>query len=99
LLKVETLHEHLISKTSNSNIENFIKDLPMTISTQTTKALVQDKFKIAESQFYYLYRKVKNAKRSFQDLMKELNSKNYEIRTDPYYENMNELPSLMIIVT
>ena len=44
---MESFHQHLILKSQfNSNIESFMKDLPLTISTQTAKALVMDRFKI-----------------------------------------------------
>jgi hypothetical protein len=48
-----------------------------------------NKFKISESQFYYVFKKVKNQKISYQQLINNLNEKECEIRSDPFYENMN----------
>jgi hypothetical protein len=63
------------------------------------KKLVIDKFKINEMQFYYLFRKIKNQKISYQQLIDYLNEKDCEIRSHPFYENMTELPSLMLVAT
>lgn len=46
-----------------------------------------------------MFRKIKNQKITFSELIDYLHSKDCEIRSDPFYENMSEPPSLMIIVT
>ena len=46
-------------------IEDEINDLPMSMTISTAKHLLTTKYKINESCFYYLFRKVKNRKICF----------------------------------
>lgn len=63
------------------------------------KKLVIDQFRISESQFYYTFRKICNQKISYRSLVENLNLMDCDIRSDPFSENMNELPELMMVVT
>jgi hypothetical protein len=76
----------------------YIKDIPLSIET-AAKKLVMDQFRISESQFYYVFRKICDQKISYRSLVQRLNSMNCDIRSDPFFEGMNEWPQLMIVAT
>lgn len=58
-----------------------------------------DQFRINQSQFYYIFRKVCNQKISYKSMVDSLNLMDCDIRSDPFSENMDELPELMVVVT
>ena len=102
LSRYNSTHSHtaLGSKaTFYRQIEEDINDLPITVSITTAKQIICNKYRIKHDCFYYLFRKVKNRKITFSELTNMLNGKNYDIQSDPYYYDMNELPDLLVVVT
>jgi hypothetical protein len=73
----------------------------LTLTAQAAKSIVMEKFKISENRFYYLYRKIKEKKTTFQDLVLYLESIGCEIRSNLADGEIksDSLPELMIVVT
>jgi hypothetical protein len=69
------------------------------MSLSTAKELICRKYRIAESSFYYLFKKIKNKKITYLQLMDLMMEKKYEVQSDPFHYGMNELPDLMLVVT
>jgi hypothetical protein len=102
LVKYNNVHNHdgyTVRQGIYSNIEEELKQLPLTMSAAAAKYHICLKYRISHRCFYYLFEKVKNKKSTFVALTEFLDERKYEIHSDPYYFGMNELPDLMIVVS
>jgi hypothetical protein len=101
LTKFNDVHCHSFSERRRiyKSIEDEINELPLPTSISTAKMHICQKYRINQSSFYYLFKKIRNRKISYIELIDELMEKKFDVQSDPFFYGMNELPNLIIIVT
>ena len=99
LIYIRSLHSHPRHRNSeHRQAKEYIKSLPINMSTLTVRALVRERFPVSNRQFYYLNKCAQVEAQCFQTLIKELDSLEYETRYQPFPLPPATIPSILLLL-
>ena len=86
-------HEH---KKKSNEIEDFIKSMPLSMSTQSLMQITTRNFNISKHKFYYHHRKIWFEKTAFKEIINELDHQKHETRLVPFPLQDGDLPDIFL---
>ena len=99
VLKSSNLTHHHQHKQRSNEIEEFIKGMPITMTTHSLMQITTQTFKISTDKFYYHNRKLWYEKAELKDIIKDLDYNNNETRLIPFPLEDNQLPDILMTST